>query len=71
MVISLKCKGHQFFKGIKPMDAAKRKNVFSYTPKVGGVKTKSRTNPYPQKKHDPACVLQRLAHHPPLENHLS
>lgn len=26
---------------------------------VGGVRTKSRTNPYPQKKPDPAWILQR------------
>lgn len=37
---------------------------------VGRVKTKSRTNPYPQKTPDPARILQRLWHHPPLENHL-
>lgn len=37
---------------------------------AGAIKTKSRTNPYPQKKPDPARILQRLWHHPPLENHL-
>lgn len=30
---------------------------------VVGVKTKSRTNPYPQKKPDPAWILWRLWHH--------
>lgn len=37
---------------------------------VGRVKTKSRTKPSPQKKSDPAQILQRLWHHPPLANHL-
>lgn len=45
----------------------KRKNVFGYIPMVAGVKTKSRTNPYPQKKPDPVWIPWRLWHHPPPE----
>lgn len=54
IVTSLKCKGHQLLRGITPKDTENRKNVFCYIPMAGAVKTKSRTNPYPQKKPDPA-----------------
>lgn len=71
MVISLKMQKSSALQGYKTNGYCKReKCIWLHTYGWRG-QTKSRTNPYPQKKPNPAWILQRPWYHPALENHLS